>query len=244
LPLLSILILQSCVVTHLILMVFFCKSSCAPRDPATDSVRVDPSAIVVPEAVPLEQETQAERFCSEDEQRMLETEAAERARVEEEERCLREEEEAREQARLAEEARLLEEEARERARLAEEARLREEELLRQEYEEEARRIEAERLQKERQDSINSFCTRYGFHNLKEPRRAGCSVLGPTSTYALHQAAELGDAKIVEMMLEEGASPLQQNSSKKTATQLAQKKNKGGSHDAVLQALRKSSAGGA
>merc|ERR1712156_1307166 len=98
--------------------------------------------------------------------------------------------------------------------------------------------------RERQDSINAFCTRYGFINLNEPRRAGCTVFGATSTYALHQAAELGDAKTVEMMLEEGASLSQQNSSKKTAVQLAQKKNKCGSHEAVLQVMRNSTAGGA
>merc|ERR1712109_409860 len=98
--------------------------------------------------------------------------------------------------------------------------------------------------RERQDSINAFCTRYGFINLNEPRRACCTIFGATSTYALLQAAELGDAKIVEMMLAEGVSPLQQNSSKKTAMQVAQQKNKGGSHDIVLQVLRKSTLGGA
>jgi len=122
------------------------------------------------------------------------------------------------------------------ARFAEQARLRENERLRQEQEEDIRRLEAERLLKERQDLINCFCTRYGFSNLKEPRRAGCTIFG-ASTYALHQAAELGKAKMVAMMLEEGASPLHQNSSKQTAMQSAQKKNKGGSHDAVLQVLR-------
>jgi len=240
--LISILCLQSCV----IIMVFCCEGSCTPRDPATDSVRVDTSAIQAQQAAHIQQETQAEQLCVEEGQRMPEAEAAERARLEEEEeRRLREEKEAREQALLAEEARLREEEeVREQARLAEEARLREEELLRQEYEEETRRIEVERLHKERQAAINSFCTRYGFSNLKEPRRAGCTVFGATSTYALHQAAQLGDAKIVEMLLEEGASPLQQNSSKRTALQLAQKKNKRGSHDAVLQVLRKNGLGGA
>merc|ERR1719492_613844 len=214
-------------------MVFFCKASCAPRDPATYSVSIDSAAIAAQEAARREQEAEAERLRVEEEQRRLEAEAAEQARLqEEEERRLREEEEAREQARLAEEA-----------------RLREEERLRQEQEEEARRVEAERLRaeqakKERQEAISSFCTRHGFSNLNEPRRAGCTVFGATSTYALLQAAELGDAKTVEMMLQEGASLSQQNSSKKTAEQLAQKKNKGGSHDAVLQVIRNSTAGGA
>merc|ERR1711956_72852 len=150
---------------------------------------------------------------------------------------------------MGEERRYREEEgAKEQARLAEEARLREEELLRQE--EENRRVEVERLRAEhaknkRQDAINCFCTRHGFNNnnLNEPRRSGCTVFGAASTYALLRAAELGDAKIVEMMLEEGVSPLQQNSSKMTAVQVAQKKNKGGSHDAVLQVLRNITAGG-
>eukprot|EP00419_Tripos_fusus_P028743 CAMPEP_0172715260 /NCGR_PEP_ID=MMETSP1074-20121228/67445_1 /TAXON_ID=2916 /ORGANISM="Ceratium fusus, Strain PA161109" /LENGTH=240 /DNA_ID=CAMNT_0013539825 /DNA_START=44 /DNA_END=767 /DNA_ORIENTATION=+ len=205
-------------------MALFCKTSCAPRDPATHSVSIDSAAIAAQEAARLEQETEAERFRAAEEQRTLEAEAKERARLqEEEERRLREEEEAREQARLAEEARLREE------------------RLRQEQEEEARRIEAERLRavqakKERLEAIKSFCARHGFNsdNLDEPRRVGCSILGATSTKPLHHAAELGDAKMVEMMLEEGASPIQLNSSKKTAVQVAQKKNKDGSHDAVLQ----------
>jgi len=222
------------VVTPLIMKLLFCKAApFAPRDPATDALKVNADAIAAQESARLEQEAEAERLRAQEQQRMLE-EAAERARLEEENRRLREEEE-REQTRLAEEARLLEEER-----------------LRQEHEEEARRIEAERLRaeqakKERQDAINAFCARYGFNFndwKNEPRRAGCTVLGSTSTYALLQAAELGDAKIVEMMLEEGASPLQQNSSKKTAAELAQKKNKSGSHDAVLQVLRNSTAGGA
>eukprot|EP00419_Tripos_fusus_P003200 CAMPEP_0172684564 /NCGR_PEP_ID=MMETSP1074-20121228/19650_1 /TAXON_ID=2916 /ORGANISM="Ceratium fusus, Strain PA161109" /LENGTH=235 /DNA_ID=CAMNT_0013503597 /DNA_START=50 /DNA_END=758 /DNA_ORIENTATION=- len=206
-------------------MVLFCKAPCAPRDPATDSVRVDTSAIAAQEAARLEQEAEAERLRAEEKQRMLEAEAAERARLEEVERRLREEEEAREQARLAEEARLREEE---------EERLRQEEARRAE----AERLRAEQAKRERQDAIKAFCTRYGFdpNNLDVPRKAGCAVIKVTFTYALHQAAELGDAKLVEMLLEEGASPLQQNNSKKTAAQLAQKKNKAGSHDAVLQVL--------
>merc|ERR1712008_205911 len=191
----------------------------------------DPAAIVAQEAARLERE-EADRRRIEEEQREA-AEAAERARLlEEEEKRLREEEEAREQARLAEEA-----------------RLREEERLRQEQEEEARRVETERIRAEqvtkRQEAIRSFCTKHGFNsdNLNQPRPPGCTVLGATTLPFLH-AAERGDADMVKMMLEEGVSPLQQNSSKKTAAQLAQKKNKGGSHDGVLQVLTNATAGGA
>jgi len=210
---------------------FFCKTPCAPCHNATGAVRVDPAAIAAQESLRLEQEAEAERLHVEEVQREA-AEAAERARLEEEKR-MREEEEAREQVR------------------AEEARLREEDRVRQEQDEEARRVEAESLhaeqaKKERQDQIRAFCNQHGFNfnNLNEAKKAVGTVFGSTSTYALLHAAELGDAKMVKTMLVEGAYPLQQNSSKKTAAQVAQKKNKGGSHDAVLLALRNSTAGGA
>merc|ERR1719458_1887385 len=83
-----------------------------------------------------------------------------------------------------------------------------------------------------------------FSAATEPRRNGCAVFGSTVTYPLHQAAELADARIVEMLLKEGASPMMKNGSKLTAAQVAQKMNKGGSHDGVLQALKTAAAGGA
>eukprot|EP00419_Tripos_fusus_P024983 CAMPEP_0172713064 /NCGR_PEP_ID=MMETSP1074-20121228/61467_1 /TAXON_ID=2916 /ORGANISM="Ceratium fusus, Strain PA161109" /LENGTH=250 /DNA_ID=CAMNT_0013537089 /DNA_START=61 /DNA_END=811 /DNA_ORIENTATION=- len=202
-------------------MVFCCKAPCDPHDSASTRVRIDAEALAAQEAARQEQEAEAERLRAEEQQRMLEEDAAERARIETERR--------------------LREEAMEQARLAEEARLREEERLRQE--EEARR--AAQAKKERQDAINEFCITHRFNpnNLNEPKQAGCTVYGSTTTYALHHAAFLGDAKMVEMMLEEHASPLLQNKAKKTAAQVAQKKNKDGSHDGVLQVLRNSTLGG-
>lgn len=171
-----------------------------------------------------------------EEQRRLEAEEAERAGFEEQL--------ALETARLQEQARLEEEQARleeERARLAQEERLRRE----REYAEEvARREEAERLARaqeaqeasERKDALDHFYQQHGFVGVNEPRRAGCAVWAAATTYPLHVAAELADARIVEMLLKEGASPSQKNSSGKTAAQVAQKKNKGGSHDGVLRLI--------
>ena len=56
------------------------------------------------------------------------------------------------------------------------------------------------------------------------------------SYPLRRAAELGDGRMVEHLLAEGADPSQKNSSGLTASQVATKKNKGGSHGGALRAL--------
>jgi ankyrin repeat protein len=57
-----------------------------------------------------------------------------------------------------------------------------------------------------------------------------------TTYPLHRAAELGDEKMVESLLAEGADPAQKNSSGKTAVQVANGKNKKGSHSGAMRVL--------
>lgn len=67
------------------------------------------------------------------------------------------------------------------------------------------------------------------------------VTGPkksllSTTYPLHSAAKEGNARMVAMLLKEGADATQKNSSGRTAVQVAQKRNKAGSHAPVISAL--------
>ena len=84
--------------------------------------------------------------------------------------------------------------------------------------------------------LDLFYKQHGFPGANEPRRSGCGVWAVTTTYPLHCATELADARIAEMLLKAGAILVQKNSSGKTAAQVAQKKSKGGSHDYVLWLL--------
>mmetsp|Transcript_82702 Transcript_82702/g.192151 ORF Transcript_82702/g.192151 Transcript_82702/m.192151 type:complete len:221 (-) Transcript_82702:237-899(-) len=207
----------------------FCKSTCDARNPATDSVKVDTSAIERQRqaAERAERERVALHERAEEERRLQEQ--AERARLEQEQ-----------QLRLEEEReRIRREEERERLEQEERARHEQEEKLRLEHEEQARREEMERQQKEvkqRRETLAQFYARHGFTGINEPRRSGCAVLRSATTYPLHCAVELGDERIVSMLLKEGASTLQKDSSGKTAAQVAQKKNKGSSHEGVLRLL--------
>jgi len=211
----------------------WCVPTCIPR---SNSVHVDAFDISEESARRArEEQEQANKQRQEDLQQLM---AEEEEQEREEERLRQEKEE--EAAWVAEE-----ESRREEARRAFEM-----EQQRREQEEEARRKEAERLEQEqqqeskrqeRQEAVKFFCRRYGFDGFNQPRRNGCTILGSSVTYPLHQAAELADERIVEMLLKEGASPMTKNGAKETAAQLAQKKNKGGSHDGVLQVLKTAAA---
>jgi len=172
-------------------------------------------------------------------------------------------EEARAVAERAEQARLArekeEQEARERHERHERERLealRQEELAKQ-LAEEDRRKEEERLrqaqlkaEKERRDLVAAFLKQHGFGTdvcgpKQKQEACGLPFLSKT-IYPIHCAAELGDAAMVDMLIKEGANPAQKTSAGKTAAELAAKKAKGSSHDAVLQVLgcKVSKAGGA
>lgn len=207
-----------------------------------------PDLLSVPASLIQEEKEQAEQNRKEQEQ-------ADRRREEELQQLMAEEEE-----REREEERIRREREEEVARVAEEERRREEasralelEQQRREQEKEFRRKEAERLEQEQQqerqaqerkETVKCFCQRHGFASATESRRGGCGVLGSSVKYPLHQAAELADSRIVEMLLKEGASPMMKNGSRQTTAQVAQKMNKSGSHDAVLQALKTAATGGA
>jgi len=220
-------------------MPLFCAGPCSGISPITDSVRVDLSAIAAAaeaEQLRAEQE-EAERLAREQEEearRLAEQEAEQRA---EEERQRQEEEER---------MRLEEQRAREEAeRLEEERRRAAEERARLEREERARREEAERQarlkeERERKEALDAWCLQHGFADISAPRRSGCAVFSAATTYPLHWAAELRDSHIVGLLLKAGVDTRQKNSAGKTAAQVAQKKDKNGSHQEVRRLL----AGGA
>merc|ERR1712203_708833 len=97
----------------------------------------------------------------------------------------------------------------------------------------ARQAEIEQLAKEqeRKAFVKAFLKSHGYTDVAAPKRTMLKT-----KYPIHTAAKTGDPKIVAALLEEGANPAQKNSSGQTAAQIAQKKNKNGSHTTVLRTL--------
>jgi len=224
----------------------FCKAGCTPSDPTTDRVKIDMSA-VAEEGVEVEHFDMGcgrviEQYGS---KRLVVVGAQSKAEADElvarwqRERPLSEEkrraQEEEERVQLA--LKLAEEEQQEAERLRQE-----EERLRREREEQARlqREAAERRAREeerlRKEELGLFYRRHGFLDAHSPKQAGCAVWGAATTYPLHVAAELAEDRTVGLLLKEGVDTAQKNGMGKTAAQVAQKKNKGGSHDAVLRLL--------
>merc|ERR1711920_225989 len=99
----------------------------------------------------------------------------------------------------------------------------------------ARRAEIEQLAKERerQAQISTFLKKHGYSSVTAPKRTMLKT-----KYPIHTAAKTGDPQIVAALIEEGAIPMQKDSSGQTAAQVARSKNKKGSHDKVLHTLDK------
>eukprot|EP00441_Pelagodinium_beii_P032358 CAMPEP_0197641482 /NCGR_PEP_ID=MMETSP1338-20131121/15439_1 /TAXON_ID=43686 ORGANISM="Pelagodinium beii, Strain RCC1491" /NCGR_SAMPLE_ID=MMETSP1338 /ASSEMBLY_ACC=CAM_ASM_000754 /LENGTH=211 /DNA_ID=CAMNT_0043214477 /DNA_START=76 /DNA_END=711 /DNA_ORIENTATION=+ len=204
---------------------------CKPQIEEASSVRVKVEDIV--DALRSEhEETQPEiERKNEDE---LKRKEAQMAEAEAQTRALKLEEEVRLQAIQA-------------AQAAEEVRLQEEKVTREvkvalKVAREAKaRMEQER--RERAQLVLAFLKQHGFTGVSSAKHSLMST-----TYPLHKAAELGNAKLVAMLLKEGALPEQKNSSGKTAAEVAEKKNKDGSHLEVISILKvlpsRSSMGGA
>mmetsp|Transcript_98511 Transcript_98511/g.195406 ORF Transcript_98511/g.195406 Transcript_98511/m.195406 type:complete len:242 (+) Transcript_98511:63-788(+) len=221
-----------------------CSSVCNPSNPATDSVRIDPSAFAR-EAAPQNRESdlaevrEAEAQQNHTGQTMQELAEQQRREEEEEvERAKMEEQRIKEERRLEAEKR--EEEERLRRHREEQERRIQEEKQKQEREleriREAKRVE-ETEARARKEALNNFYKQYRFTDVNEPaRQAGCHVWSKPTTYPLHRAAELDEAGIVQMLLKEGANPRLKDSSGKTALQVARKKSKNGSHNDVLRLL--------
>merc|ERR1711997_1209261 len=96
-----------------------------------------------------------------------------------------------------------------------------------------RQAEAAHLaqERERKALVAAFLKEHGYCEVAMPKRTMLKT-----KYPIHTAAKTGDAKIVAALLEEGANPTQKNSVGQTAAQVAQQKNKKGSHANVLRSL--------
>jgi hypothetical protein len=175
-------------------------------------------------------EHEAQRCAEEEEeeaQRRAEEEEAEARRL-----AAAEEEDRRQRAEAELQQRLVEEE-----RLREEQEAREREAHRQRVEAECRaealRAEEERKCQiqERKDVVAIFLKEHKFKDVTAPK----SSFG-SKTYPVHLAAKLGNQQMVQMLLLEGADPLQKDSAGKTPLQVAQKKARDGSHLGVVRVL--------
>ncbi len=208
---------------------FSCSSTCAPRDPVADTVKVNLPSVSAEEMeerrLAEEAEARARQRAAEEAERRAAEEARRRAALEAEAAAQRKREQEEAERKRSEEA----------ARRAEEARQLELQRQREEAErlEAARKAEAERLAKERERKahVAAFLKQNGFSGVAAPKKSLFKT-----TYPIHVAAELGDERMVELLLLEGADATQKNSAGKTAAQLAQKKDKKGSHAPVVRAL--------
>jgi len=213
-----------------------CKDTCAPRDPAGSVVRISQEQVEARHRRAAEEERageEAQRRADEaararaEEERLLAEEEKARLLAEEEE-----EEERRRSLREQEARALAESQEREAARLREERReAAEREAAEREAAERRRRAQEEAERRARSARVVEFLKAQGFAGVNAGKRKMLRT-----TYPLHRAAELGDEKMVEALLAEGADASQKNSSGKTAAQVAGGKNKKGSHSGALRVL--------
>jgi len=173
------------------------------------------------------EEKKAEPSHSEEE----EARQREHERREQEAEQMRQEQEA-ERARLEEQRRREAEEQLRREREEAEARQRRE-LEEARQAEAARQAEKERVAQEQQRKavVGAFLRQHGYSDVRTPKRTMMKA-----KYPIHTAAKMGNSRIVEALIEEGANPGQKNSAGQTALQVAQQKNKKGSHANVLRVL--------
>jgi len=93
---------------------------------------------------------------------------------------------------------------------------------------------------ERRRALKQFLKKNGFSDVNSSKR----VMLLWTSYPLHTAVEKNNLRVVEMLLAEGADPAATNSSGRTATQIAQRKNKKGSRETMLRVLQAASVGAA
>ncbi|CAE7228830.1 VAC14, partial [Symbiodinium sp. CCMP2456] len=191
---------------------FSCASACNPPNPSANTVKVSMEDLA--KRVAEEQAVKEE----EDRRRKAEEEAAKEAvrqqrEKEAEERRRKEQEEA-QRARLEAEQR--EKEAKEAA--------------------EAEKAAAEQAEKTRQEElaqhkneVMAWIKKQGFTGINNAKKSFFS-----STYPLHKAAEVGNAKMVKLLLEQGANPALKNSAGKTAQEVVLQKKKGESHKEAVK----------
>merc|ERR1712032_1310356 len=84
-----------------------------------------------------------------------------------------------------------------------------------------------------QKAVDDFLKAHGFKHLSLPKKALCGA--PLS--AIHMAVEKNNPTLVQAMVRSNADLNQKGPGKKTPLEFAEQCNKGGSHDAVVKALR-------
>merc|ERR1712113_704553 len=84
-----------------------------------------------------------------------------------------------------------------------------------------------------QKAVDDFLKANGFKQLSLPKKAVCGA--PLS--AIHMAVEKNDSALVQAMVRCGADLQLKGPAKKTPLEFAEQCNKGGSHDAVVKALK-------
>uniref|UniRef100_A0A7S4RXX3 Uncharacterized protein n=1 Tax=Alexandrium monilatum TaxID=311494 RepID=A0A7S4RXX3_9DINO len=222
---------------------FACLSDCRCGDGCSDDVVASGDAN---EAIIKHITTEERRFREKERKQHQELQR----RTEEAQSLRRQEEEAKRQSQdLAEKVRQLKGALKEEQALFEQVR-RERELLERTVEakdEEGRKMLEERERMLRRTAVMTFLKEHGFSSVTSSKKVMLKT-----TYPLHVAAEAGNAKMVDMLIKEGAQPDQTNSQGKTAAQVAQaaQVKKGAMDDAheevlsVLQGLRRARVGGA
>mmetsp|Transcript_65620 Transcript_65620/g.184786 ORF Transcript_65620/g.184786 Transcript_65620/m.184786 type:complete len:259 (-) Transcript_65620:96-872(-) len=103
----------------------------------------------------------------------------------------------------------------------------------QQQSDEEQQHEDERLARDRlrKTMVEAFLREHGYTGVDVPKRTILKL-----KYPIHTAAKYGNAQLVEMLIEEGADPLQKDSAGQTAAQVAQMKDTRGSHSGVLSKL--------
>jgi len=229
-----------------------CRPNCNVADPVSHTVKVDPTLLgghpaeglkaqmpaEVDQAKQREEQEQreaVERLAQEERERV---DAAERAKAEEErlrqeaeEDALRQEAEA--QRRAEEEAETQRKEAELAERLAQEKRERVAAAERAKAEAHAAAAKSKAEVEAAQQSVDDFLKGRGFKNMLTPRKAFCGA----SIHPLHLAVEENNAETVRSLLRCGADKTQKNSAKMSPLELAEKCNKKGSHDAIVELLK-------
>jgi len=184
----------------------------------------------------------AEREAAEEAQRLAAELAADEAKEDAkiERQMQREAEQARVAAQEASEWQRQEERlaAMRAQQLKDQAEREEQDLLREQAEQQANHaLEMEQLNQQAEQQardaskVHNFLSQHGFAGVNTKRTRMLK-----SKYPLHTAVKLADRDTLTLLLASGANASLKNSGGDTPKQLARKLNKGGSHDAVYEAL--------
>jgi len=215
-----------------------CKP-CSVKDEAS-TVKVDMSKLGESGLAPEAENERRERE-EEEARKRREGEDAQRLRKEKECKDAEEQKRRREEEQAAAETQRCEDEERAR-RQREEEEEQEAERLRQEKErEQALEAERQRAAEEKakeeadlREQLNAWLKKNGLADANAKKK---TMLPPSHCYPLHIAIKQKDARMVRALVLFGADKSTKNSSGQMALDLANKSNKGKSHDEIIAALR-------